>query len=260
MADLPHTGQPEWEPAQSSPWLTQNHLSRTYDAFAVKIVVLSRENTPPVDCEDGARYLIDSAPTGVWAGKAGGIAIAKGADAANGWIIVPAASIAQEGNEIYIVEERITLQRQVSSWVEGTILFVDLDGIADGNTLAWDQSNGLFYPTAAAGGSGGSGSSIITTDADDYTLLSAHDNYYIRLTAAGTKQIIIQDEAIASLPTNGEWHLRNVQGGVATIVPDTYTIVNLPTDGTLVIEAGGTITLKRVAYNEFDLFGLVTAA
>lgn len=61
-------------------------------------------------------------------------------------------------------------------------------------------------------------------------------------------------------PANGEWHLRNVGAGDATISPVVGVTVNLPTGGSLVIPQGGTVTLKRVAADERDLFGLVTAA
>lgn len=260
MADLPHTGQGEWAQAQASPWITQNNLNRTFDGFCVKIVVLSRETVPPSDCPDGARYLIDTGATGDWAGDDGGIAIAKGEDAVNGWIVVPAASIQLEGNEIYIVDERVTLQRQAVGWVEGNYVFVDLDGAFDGATLLWDQSNGVFYFGDAGGGGSGSTYPTVTTDADDYTITAANVGTYARLTGPGSKQVIIQDEAIEALTANGEWHIRNAQGGDATIVPDVYVTVNLPTSGTLVIPVGATVSLKRVALNELDLIGLVEAA
>jgi hypothetical protein len=187
MADLPHTGQAEWEGSQSSPWIT----------------------------------------SGDWAGEEGGIAVAKGADAVNGWVIIPAASIEREGNTIYNVDTGA-----LSRFVDG----------------AWIVE------------SGGGGSSVIHTDADDYTMLDAHVGKYIRLTGVAAKQVIIPDEQDEPLTENGEWHIRNVGAGDAEIVPSIYTVVNLPPGGTYVIESGGTVTLKRVAYNEFDLMGLVASA
>lgn len=258
MADLPHTGQGEWEGSQASPWITQNHLNRTFDAFCVRITALSRETSPPADCVDGACFLIDSGASGDWAGEDGGVAIAKGADAVNGWIIIPADTIEREGNEIFIVEERVTLQRQVNTWVAGVRVFVDTAQAFDGATIRWDQSNGLFYFAEDQGGS--DDGAVVLNDADDYTLDADHVGRYIRLTAAGSKTITIQDEMVEPLPANGEWHIRNVQGGDATIVPGVYTVVNLPADGSYVIPPGGTVTLKRVAQNELDLMGLVASA
>jgi hypothetical protein len=227
MADLPHTGQAEWEGSQSSPWITQNNLNRTFDAFCVAINIVRVESDPPIDCVDGDCFLIEAVASGDWAGEEGGIAVAKGADAVNGWVIIPAASIEREGNTIYNVDTGA-----LSRFVDG----------------AWIVE------------SGGGGSSVIHTDADDYTMLDAHVGKYIRLTGVAAKQVIIQDEQDEPLTENGEWHIRNVGAGDAEIVPSIYTVVNLPPGGTYVIESGGTVTLKRVAYNEFDLMGLVASA
>jgi hypothetical protein len=101
----------------------------------------------------------------------------------------------------------------------------------------------------------GGGLAVVATDADDYTVLAADNNKYIRLTAAGTKDIIVQDDATEALPASGEWHFRNVGAGDATF-DDTDVTINAPADGTLVVPQGGTVTLKRVATDEFDLFGV----
>lgn len=148
MADLPHTGQPEWESEQVSPWLTQNNLSRTFDAFCTRGTVQRRESTPPADCNDGDCFLIDAGASGDWAGEDGGVAIASGADASNGWIIVPAASIEREGNSLYLVEDRLTLKWQGGLWREGAELFIDTRYAPDGGVVRWDQSNGEFYVAA----------------------------------------------------------------------------------------------------------------
>lgn len=263
MADLPHTGQAEWEPGQATPWFQVNASSRAFDAFCTRITVQRRDGDPPAECQDGDCFFIIAAATGDWLGQEGGIAIAKGEDATNGWLIVPAEAIEREGKTIAVVEEGIVLRRVGGNWVEGAELFVETAGAVDNGIVRWDQSNGVLYISDDEGGGGGeegSTSSVVMTDADDYTLLAAHVNLYIRLTASGAKQIIVQDEELEALPTNGEWHFRNVGDGDATIIPDAYTVVNPPAGGTLVIPEGGTVTLKRVAENEFDLFGLVTSA
>lgn len=258
MADLPHTGQAEWEPGQATPWFQVNASSRAFDAFCTRIVVQRRETDPPSECNDGDCFFIDGVGTGDWDGYDGGVAIAKGDDASNGWTIVPAAAIERDGNTIVIADEGVTLRRSNSQWVEGTELFVETAGAPDNGVVKWDQSNGILYIAALESSSTSYPS--VETDADDFTILSANVGTYTRLTNASAKQIIIQDELIEPLPEDGEWHIRNVGAGDATIVPDLYTVVNLPFGGTYVVPEGGTITLKRVANNEFDLFGQVDTA
>lgn len=128
--------------------------------------------------------------------------------------------------------------------------------IADDTYYTFDGADLVEF---AGGGGGGFSLPVVTTDADDYTVLAADNNKYIRLTAAGTKDIIVQDEATEALPANGEWHFRNVGAGDATF-DDTDVTINVPAGGTLVVPQGGTVTLKRVAADEFDLFGVTVAA
>lgn len=111
----------------------------------------------------------------------------------------------------------------------------------------------------AALGGGSGGLSVVATDADDYTVLAADVNKYIRLTGASTKNITVQDDATEALPDDGEWHFRNVGAGDASFVEGTGVTINPPAGGTLDVPQGGTVTLKRVAVDEFDLFGSTVA-
>lgn len=91
-----------------------------------------------------------------------------------------------------------------------------------------------------------------TVDADDV-------GNYIRLTSASAKTITVQDEATQPLPDDGEWHFRNVGSGDATFSPDGGVTLNAPAGGSLIVPPGGTVTLKRVAEDEFDLLGQTEA-
>jgi hypothetical protein len=104
------------------------------------------------------------------------------------------------------------------------------------------------------------GNTVVASDADNYTVQAADVTKYIRLTGAAAKTITVQDEADQALPANGEWHFRNVGAGNATFIEDTAVTINPPIDGTLVIAQGGTVTLKRVAADEFDLIGVTVPA
>lgn len=125
-----------------------------------------------------------------------------------------------------------------------------------GSLTTWTERLRIF----ARGREVESSVSKVQTEAGNYTIDPADMGNYIRLTGAGTKTVSIDLESTTALPANGEWHFRNVGAGNATIDPDVGVTVNPPADGTLVIPQGGTITLKRVAADEFDLLGQTVAA
>lgn len=113
-----------------------------------------------------------------------------------------------------------------------------------------------------SGGSGGGGSSfaaVASVAGAASNLLASQAGQYLRFTEAAAKTLTVRPEATEALPANGEWHLRNVGAGDLTLVAGTGVTINLPTEGTLSIPSGGTATLKRVAADEFDLFGQVVS-
>lgn len=99
------------------------------------------------------------------------------------------------------------------------------------------------------------GAAVLAEASNAYSVGAADKGKYIRLTNAGAKTITVRDEAEHALPLNGEWHFRNAGVGDATFVPDAGVTVNAPAGGSLVVGEGGTVTLKRVAADEFDLMG-----
>jgi Bacteriophage T4 gp9/10-like protein. len=104
-------------------------------------------------------------------------------------------------------------------------------------------------------------SPVATVSAQDTDLDPAHNGHYVRFTYSGAKTLTVQDDATEPLPANGEWHIRNASAsGNLTLVEDTSVTINPPVGGTLEIEPGGTVTLKRVGTDEFDLMGVTVAA
>lgn len=112
-------------------------------------------------------------------------------------------------------------------------------------------------PVSELGGSGGGGgpAPVLPVTGTTYDVLAADVGSYLRFTDAGAKTVTVQDDATEALPDNGEWHIRNAGAGDLTLVEDAGVTINPPAGGTLVLEEGMTITLKRVAADEFDLIG-----
>lgn len=124
---------------------------------------------------------------------------------------------------------------------------------------------GEIGPAGATGDEGpqgppGNNPTVVGESGTTFTISSSNVSTYTRLTNAGTKTITVPEESTEALTPNGEWNIRNVGAGAATISPAGAVVVNAPFGGTLVIPAGGTVTLKRVAEDEFDLMGVTEAA
>ena len=78
---------------------------------------------------------------------------------------------------------------------------------------------------------------------------------YWRFDNASPKTATFQDDATEPLPDNVEFHIRCVDADL-TLTPDTTDVtLNPPFGGTLVLSDGMTVTVKRVAVDEFDVIG-----
>lgn len=80
---------------------------------------------------------------------------------------------------------------------------------------------------------------------------------YIRFTATGAKTCTF-GTVVGADP--GEYHIRNAAASGNLTLQESSTTLNPPGGGTLVLEPGMTVTVKRVAADEFDVFGQTTAA
>ena len=91
---------------------------------------------------------------------------------------------------------------------------------------------------------------ITTSDGDDV---------YNVATGTGGYTVTVPAEASQVMPQGWVCHIRNNTSGDVTVVEDTGVTVNPPTLGTLVIPAGGTVSIvySKISLNEWDLFGLV---
>lgn len=113
---------------------------------------------------------------------------------------------------------------------------------------AWPESAGAVYaPVEAKTG---------TT----YTVLAADVGKYLRFTNTSAKTVTVAPNSTEALPSNGEWHIRNVGATDLTLTPGSGVTINVPSGGSLVVPTGGTVTLKRAAADVFDLIGQTVLA
>jgi hypothetical protein len=100
-------------------------------------------------------------------------------------------------------------------------------------------------------------SETITKTALTANLEAADNGKYQRWTNAAAKTLTIQPDATTPMPVNGEWHIRNAGAGNLALVAGNGVVINLPHQGSNQIPAGGTVTIKRVALDVYDLMGVV---
>lgn len=105
------------------------------------------------------------------------------------------------------------------------------------------------------GGGGGGGAQTITESGTSANLLNSNAGTYQRWTNASDKTLTVQPNATEAIDADAEFTLRNVGAGTLTISEGSGVTVNPPDGGSLVLLAGMTATLKRVAVDEFDLIG-----
>ncbi len=175
------------------------------------------------------------------------------ADPAAGTIIVLDETHATHPNAIAVFDD--------GEWVyftptEGWMIYNrDTSTYLSYNATAWVEmatgGGGVEEPTFPA---------VVTDATAARNVLAADVGKYIRFTSGAAKTLTAQPNATEALPDDGEWHVRNAAAGDLTIVEGAGVTVNPPNGGTLVVPEGGTITLKRVAVDEFDLLGQTVAA
>lgn len=90
-----------------------------------------------------------------------------------------------------------------------------------------------------------------------YNVDAGDDNNYGRCTNAAAKTITFRPNATHALPTDSVFYFRNVGAGDLTFIEGSGVIINPPQGGTLVVAQHGTVCIRKVGTNEFDLMGQV---
>jgi hypothetical protein len=115
MSTVPLTGGTELTSGQAIPETTVNENIRRLDSVINNAPIEDRDlATPPGTCGDGAAYLVAASPTGLWAGQAGKLAVAIGANAANGWYFI---TIARHGYRLYVKDEQVYIWNDGTNWI-----------------------------------------------------------------------------------------------------------------------------------------------
>lgn len=109
-------------------------------------------------------------------------------------------------------------------------------------------------------GSAGARTPVISEAGTAVNLLNDNNGKYQRFTAVTAKVLTVRPNATHALTQDGEWHIRNAGAADLTITAGAGVTIHAPGGGTLVVPLHGSVTLKRVAVDEFDLIGQTVPA
>lgn len=213
----------------------------------VQTAVISMDLTaPPGSPSDGDLYVVGFAPTGAWSGQARNVAryVAEGAS----WQFFDA------GSQVFYVLNRadgglykFIDESPLPNWTLAAGLS---DAPNDGQlytrqSLVWvaTQIPPLYAPVVNA--------------ADEITDATDGAGNYTRFTHPAA--IYYFDDA-GPWTVGEERHGRYAGSGTLTITSGTGFTINPPAGGSLVVPPGGTFTVKIVAADEADLFGVTVPA
>ena len=110
----------------------------------------------------------------------------------------------------------------------------------------------------ALAGGGASVPPVVTESGTNLDATASNDGNYTRFTNSGAKTYTFDDAE--TFTAGDEYNGRNVGAGDLTITAAGTMTINPPAGGTMVIPQGGTFTVKIVAADEADLFGVTVAA
>jgi len=147
---------------------------------------------------------------------------------------------------------------EIAFYMNGAWVFIEpLEGMGAGvidEEVAVVYFDGDWIPLVDAG------AATVTVTGTSGNLSPANVGKYQRWTNGSAKTLTVQPESTTAQPGDGEWHIRNAGATDLEIAEGSGVTVNPPAGGTLLIPEGGTVTLKKVATDEFDLFGVTVPA
>lgn len=100
----------------------------------------------------------------------------------------------------------------------------------------------------------------LATDGSSFTLALVHGAKYLRLGAtAAAETITVPANSAVAFAVGVDIHIANRDSESATLAAAAGVTINLPYLGGLNIPPGGTVSLKKVGTDEWDLYGVTEA-
>jgi hypothetical protein len=221
----PKLALPELSVSQAGKEITHNQALAILDQIA-QLTVLDKDlATPPASPANGAAYIVASSPTGSWSGKAGQVAFWLSSVGAWTFVAPYLGMTARVADELDINGVAKLYGFTGASWV-------------------------LPFVSAVA-----APAELVTEATTSRTLGLSDAGKYIRFTSGSASTVTVAPQSSVTWLADTEIHIRRVGGGDLTITPGSGVTLNAPSGGTLVMTSAMTVTLKRVASDQWDVIG-----
>jgi hypothetical protein len=151
--------------------------------------------------------------------------------------------------------------KNISTEFSGHDITIDGNGFAAGAYgsfgafLAYDGSFGVFSLT-----DGAANSRVVEQNATTYNLADLINGTYNYFSNASAVTLTVQPNATAAIPANAEYQIEARGAGGLTIVAGSGVTILPPKGGSLILEDGDFVVLKRTAENEYKLHGTTQSA
>jgi hypothetical protein len=107
---------------------------------------------------------------------------------------------------------------------------------------------------------GAANSRVFEKDSTTYNLADLINGTYNYFTHASAVTLTVQPDATAAIPANAEYQIERRGAGNLTIVAGSGVTILPPKGGSLILEDGDFVVLKRTAENEYKLHGTTQSA
>lgn len=101
---------------------------------------------------------------------------------------------------------------------------------------------------------------LSTFAGSSHNIVNSEAGGYLRFTSATAKTCTFRPNSTEAITVDAEFHIRCVGAGDLTLTPGAGVTLNPPAGGTLVLSDGMSVTVKRVATDEFDVIGQTVPA
>lgn len=238
----------------------------TVDALLQVLVQSVGLNTPPTGVA-GQRFIVGTSPTGAWSSQAN--KLARFIDGA--WQFFDARYALSAADGVWYV-------RPLSAWVPlsadsefenpmtavGDLIVGGAGGAPSRLPIGSEGQvpvvrDGLLTYEAQAGGAVPYAPVIVDASTTRVLSLSDAGNYF-RFISTLSVSCTVPAQSSVTWAAYTEIHIRRAGVGILTITGAPGVTVNPPGGGTLTLTAGMSITLKRVASDEWDLIGQTVSA
>ena len=138
--------------------------------------------------------------------------------------------------------------------ISGNVFGAVAYGSFDAHTLS-DGTFGVLSLT-----DGAANSRVFEKDSTTYNLADLINGTYNYFSNASAATLTVQPNATAAIPANAEYQIERRGAGNLTIVAGSGVTILPPKGGSLILEDGDFVVLKRTAENEYKLHGTTQSA